>query len=154
MSKPFRTVLIATDFSPGGQSASRQLERLLAGVTRARVHVVHVLEPLYLAATPEPIWIDVERTRQPEARRELERVATQLQSRLGPTVGVRTHLLAGTAHDQICKLGAKLRADVIVVGTHGRTGLRHVLLGSVAERVVRHAARPVLTVPVRSGAGR
>ncbi len=54
--------------------------------------------------------------------------------------------IEGIAWDAICRLAADERSDLIVMGTHGRTGLRHALLGSVAERVVRHAPCPVLVV--------
>jgi nucleotide-binding universal stress UspA family protein len=55
-------------------------------------------------------------------------------------------LLDGAPHDQIPRAARRNRADLIVIGTHGRTGLSKVLLGSVAERVIRSATCPVLTV--------
>jgi len=68
--------------------------------------------------------------------------------RVDATVRTRTVLLTGTPHVEICRLANEVGADLIVTGTHGRTGIRHALIGSVAERVVRHAGRPVLTVPM------
>jgi nucleotide-binding universal stress UspA family protein len=58
-----------------------------------------------------------------------------------------TKIREGSAAVEITQRGRDMGADVIVVGTHGRTGLAHVVLGSVAERVVRRAPCPVLTVP-------
>ena len=58
----------------------------------------------------------------------------------------------GDPADAIVSEAAQLGADLIVMGTHGRTGLQHVLLGSVAEKVVRHASCPVLTIRLRSDA--
>jgi nucleotide-binding universal stress UspA family protein len=55
-------------------------------------------------------------------------------------------LLRGVAHKEIVRFSEENGADLVVMGTHGRTGLEHVLLGSVAERVVRMATMPVLTV--------
>jgi universal stress protein A len=148
MKKTYRTVLAPTDFSPGSRAAVQQLERLWPAGTHARVHLVHVLEPLGFAAPPAPIWIDYNLAREDDARRRLDRVAARLRQRLGPAVKVAMHVPVGVAHNEICRLAAKLRADLIVLGTHGRTGLTHVLVGSVAERVVRHARCPVLTVPL------
>jgi len=148
MKNAYRTVLAPTDFSPGSRAALQQLERLWPAGTRARVYLVHVLEPLGFAAPPAPIWIDYNLAREDDARRRLERVAARLRQRLGPAARVTLHVPTGVAHDEICRLAAKLRADLVVLGTHGRTGLTHVLLGSVAERVVRHARCPVLTVPL------
>lgn len=148
MKKPYRTVLAPTDFSPGSRAALQQLERLWPAGPHARVHLVHVLEPIAFAAPPAPIWIDYNLARENDTRRRLERVAARLRQRLGPTVRITLHVPTGVAHNEICRLAAKLRADLIVLGTHGRTGLTHVLVGSVAERVVRHARRPVLTVPL------
>ena len=58
----------------------------------------------------------------------------------------KTHTPRGRAFDQICQLAGKVDADLIVIGTRGNTGFKHVLLGSTAERVVRHAPCPVLVV--------
>ena len=59
---------------------------------------------------------------------------------------VETHAICGTAWDEIVRLAHRREADLIVMGTHGRSGLKHVLLGSVAENVVRHAPCSVLVV--------
>jgi nucleotide-binding universal stress UspA family protein len=62
-------------------------------------------------------------------------------------VKVEPHVVEGTAiSDAICDVAEKLDADLIVMGTHGRTGLAHVFLGSVAERTLRNACCPVLTL--------
>jgi nucleotide-binding universal stress UspA family protein len=61
-------------------------------------------------------------------------------------VPVETRMAHGTPYEEIVKAGKEMGADLIVIGTHGRTGMSHFLLGSVAERVVRSAPCPVLTV--------
>jgi nucleotide-binding universal stress UspA family protein len=64
-------------------------------------------------------------------------------------VAVEARMAHGTPYEEIVKAGKELGADLIVIGTHGRTGMSHFLLGSVAERVVRSAPCPVLTVHQR-----
>jgi nucleotide-binding universal stress UspA family protein len=71
-----------------------------------------------------------------------ELIASKNLGRLNPTAEVRI----GEAGAEIVAAAKELSADLLVVGTHGRTGLKHLLLGSVAEHVVRHAPCPVLTV--------
>jgi len=147
--RPFyRRVLVATDFSQGSRAALRELERLLPRSTPVRVDLVHVLEPLPFLVPPAPV-IGFERARALGAQRRLERLASQLRRRLGPAARVETHVADGPPHAEICRLAAERAADLVILGTHGRTGLRHALAGSVAERVVRHAQRPVLTIPIR-----
>ena len=62
---------------------------------------------------------------------------------------VQTELLPGLAVDEICAAAGEPDVDLIVTSTHGRTGLKHALIGSVAEHVVRYSDRPVLVVPSR-----
>jgi len=62
-------------------------------------------------------------------------------------IACETKIIDGGAVNEITRRGRAIDADLIVVGTHGRTGLAHALMGSVAERVVRRASCPVLTVP-------
>ncbi len=78
-----------------------------------------------------------------EARRILQEVA-DAGARAG--VSVETRMVTGIPFDDIVRIGADLPADLIIMGTHGRTGVSHLLLGSVAEKVVRRAPCPVLTV--------
>ena len=63
-----------------------------------------------------------------------------------PTLRVHGVVAKGVPFDQILRVAKRLRCDLIVLATHGRTGLRHVVMGSVAENVVRRASCPVLTV--------
>ena len=64
-------------------------------------------------------------------------------------VSVQTEILPGLAVDEICAAAGDREVDLIVTSTHGRTGVKHALIGSVAEHVVRYAGRPVLVVPSR-----
>ena len=65
-------------------------------------------------------------------------------------MAIQTHLLRGSTVQAILTFAKDVEADAIVMGTHGRTGLRHLLLGSVAEGVIRQASVPVTIVPPKS----
>ena len=80
-----------------------------------------------------------------EARGELERIAAVVR-REHPGLKVDTRAVAGVPFKQICRLADEENFQLIVIGTHGRTGLSHLLIGSTAERVVQHASCPVLSI--------
>lgn len=128
----FQTVVLATDFSPAARKAE-ELARELAGQAGATLHLVHVLP---LLSSPG------------EAA---QRLAT-LARALGPGLKGVTALLFGSAARTIVTYARDQRADLLVVGTHGRTGVSRVLMGSVAEAVARLAPCPVLTVPAEAAA--
>lgn len=152
MSRRARRIVIATDFSPGSAAALEAAGKFYAPDGGTRTHLVHVVEPTAFGPPP-PLWVDYDRARADDARARLEREAKRLRGRLDATARTETVLLTGTPHVEICRLADHVGADLIVTGTHGRTGVAHAVIGSVAERVVRHAGRPVLTVPLPS-AGR
>ena len=68
-----------------------------------------------------------------------------------PDLDISIHTLVGDATDTLLQESIKLQPDVLVIGTHGRTGLEHILLGSTAEYLIRHATVPVLVVPYTRG---
>ena len=72
-----------------------------------------------------------------------------IQTRIGEQVPVKVMLRRGVPFVEIIDSARKCKADLIVMGTHGRTGLRQMLIGSVAEKVMRHAPCPVMTVKHR-----
>jgi nucleotide-binding universal stress UspA family protein len=143
-------ILVPVDFSdPSLRALDYAIE--FSRRLKSRLIVLHVVEPVYypMAADMYGVGIDlgnvyeqIERA----ARTQLSRLAAKLRTR---RVEVRTLLSVGTAPQMIAQSAKKLKADLIIMSTHGRTGLSHVLMGSVAERVVRTAACPVLTVPGR-----
>jgi nucleotide-binding universal stress UspA family protein len=140
----FRRILVPTDFSPPSRHAlgvAIDLGRRFGSELR----LFHARElPAY--AFPDaglPITPTVLESLEASTRSDLARLADEV-SRAGLRCSIAT---AVGLHDQeICRHAAEWGADLIVMGTHGRTGLRHVLLGSVAEKVVRRAVCPVLTV--------
>ncbi len=147
--KPIKRILVATDFSDCSREA---VDYALSFAERvgAEVDIVHVVErPVYFevgVAHSLQLRHNVEqwlRELKQEAANRLEALVTEVRGRYP---GVRSALRDGTPVDEILKAARDMAADVIVIGTHGRTGLPHVLLGSVAERVVRGAECAVLTV--------
>lgn len=139
-----RHLIAATDFSEQSRDAVA-LAVDLAQRLDAKLTIVHVwqITPLVAIgaeyATGELIGPLIE-----AAREQLEAEAAPWKSML-PTL--TTDLRTGVAWDQIVEAARERKAGLIVMGTHGRTGLRRALLGSVAEKVVRLAPMPVLTTP-------
>jgi nucleotide-binding universal stress UspA family protein len=138
-------VLVATDFGPTSDAAlfyGRDLARLYG----ARLHVLHIIdnEPLF-SADVDPLAVS-------EAQRAGERAARSgLESLLTTADRLQLHARAvvRTSNDTaaaIVDYASDAGIDLIVMGTHGRTGLAHVVMGSVAEKVVRTARCPVLTI--------
>jgi nucleotide-binding universal stress UspA family protein len=127
-------ILFPTDFSPASEAAGR-IAREMALQAGARLHVLHVVPPVTDPSLPA------------------ERLARTAQS-LADGLRVETALLSGWAGRNIVDYAREKRIDLIVVGTHGHTGITHAILGSVAETVVRLAPCLVLTVPASILAGR
>lgn len=151
-----KRILYASDFSPASRSAFT-LARGLAKKLGARLILFHAYEsitPLMMAipmmpmagpasgAMVDKLWATARRA----GERGLERLAARAR-RDGLRVSKR--LEAGTPATAIVRAARKERAAMVVLGTHGRTGLPRLLLGSVAERVLRMAPCPVVTVPRR-----
>lgn len=140
-----RRILAPTDFSKGSGVALRYA-RDLAHRLGAELHVVHVYQvPVYAmpdgAMVAGPDYVTQVST---AAQQGLE---AEMKELAGGPVSVTSHLADGSPHVEISRMAEKLGCDLIVMGTHGRTGLKHLLIGSVAERVVRSSPVPVLTVP-------
>lgn len=86
--------------------------------------------------------------RQEDALQELEREAQRCRDEI-PGLLIDTRVAVGVPFKEICRLADEEQFGLIVIGTHGRTGLSHLLIGSTAERVVQHASCPVLSVKPR-----
>jgi nucleotide-binding universal stress UspA family protein len=138
-----RRILVATDFSPTAENAHSTAVKL-ARWLGSELHVLHVRVLL-----DDPHLEDEQKS---ELQRMIERTDDAKQEALGGRPGsddidVRTHLIRGlSASEVIVETCSDLHCDLIVMGTHGRRGLSHLLLGSVAEKVLRTAPVPVLTV--------
>lgn len=137
-------ILFATDFSEGAARAQAAAV-FLASTCQTHLEFLHVFE--YQPGTfPDYLIKDqvIDEIRAGISRQLDEEVTRAVGQ--GLIAGARQSL--GTASEQIIKTARELEADLIIVGTHGRTGLDHILLGSTAERVVKGAPCPVLTVRV------
>jgi nucleotide-binding universal stress UspA family protein len=149
-------VLVPIDFSPSARAALGYAT-FLAGKLGAVLNVLYVWEPpgyvgpdtlaLLPVAAGQPAW---EQTRT-EVMREVERFLGQAQPK-PKQLDVRVE--AGEPSDTILHVASDGGADLIVMGTHGRTGLTRLLIGSVAEAVIRRSTCPVLTVRVPAKASR
>jgi nucleotide-binding universal stress UspA family protein len=123
--RPVRALLLPTDFSDTSRAAAR-IARTYAAALAANVHVLHVAESGEHATTA---------VLGPEAEG------------FGPRIGVTTAVRFGDPAPAIVEYARTQGIDLIVMGTHGRTGVSRALLGSVTERVMRSAPCPVLAVP-------
>jgi universal stress protein A len=137
-------ILVPVDFSKGSEKAVEQAEALASAVG-ASLELFHAYQLPILAlpdstVTVSPTYVADLTDR---AQRELNRHRDLLLAR---GVQATTKLLEGNAADAIVQRAEALPAMMIVLGTHGRSGFRRFLLGSTAERVVRTATVPVLTV--------
>ncbi|OGL09840.1 MAG: hypothetical protein A3I14_19600 [Candidatus Rokubacteria bacterium RIFCSPLOWO2_02_FULL_73_56] len=145
----FRRVLHATDFSKASAPAfARALET--ARTSRARLALVHVLMPPAMFLEDSVLSARTLRELREQARRGAQdRLAPFLARARRRRVRAVAVVREGLPADEIVAEARRRRADLIVVGTHGRTGLRRFFLGSVAARVVTLARCPVLTVGAR-----
>ena len=145
-----RKILVPIDFSEGGQEALDYAAGLFA--QDGQIIILHVVEPLYYA-TPADLYGSAANLsvlldeQQRFAKQQLAKVAQRLAKR---GLQIKAVLETGLPYQTILDTAEKLKVDLIVMATHGRTGITHLLLGSVAEKVVRSARCPVLTV--RTGA--
>jgi nucleotide-binding universal stress UspA family protein len=146
-----RRILVPIDFS----AHSMQALDYAAGLSEpfgAQLAVLFVVEPIYYAvpdfagATAAMGGLLEEQKR--SGREQLRRLERRYEKR---GIALRALLQTGSPAQAIVDAAAQLKVDMIVMSTHGRTGVSHLLMGSVAERVVRTAACPVLTVHGRKG---
>ncbi len=140
-----RHILVPTDFSDGSRQAFETAVDMArdTGAQLTLFHVHHV---------PTSVFPDVILPMSPELLHDVEHSVDQVlehwcgEARQAGVATADWQTAFGATHVEICAAAERVDADLIVIGTHGHTGLSHVLLGSVAEKVVRKAPCPVLTV--------
>ena len=143
-----RTILVPVDFSTCSL-AGMEYAAFLARNLHATLRLFHVIYPYtnYVFVDRAGVRLSgLAEAMQETARQEMDALKQMDFLRDLP---VQTEILPGPAVDEICAAAGDPEVDLIVTSTHGRTGLKHALIGSVAEHVVRYAERPVLVVPSR-----
>ena len=144
MTPALTTIMVATDFSPTSKEAL-EYGRMLAERFGAPLHLVHVCEQPAMAAAWSEGYSLMLADLQEEVRKEAEQ---RLASMIAPgwKIPVTTEVLTGPPARRLVDAAREHGVSLMVMGTHGYSGLAHIVLGSVAERVVRTAPCPVLTV--------
>jgi nucleotide-binding universal stress UspA family protein len=144
-----RRILHPSDFSKASSAAfAKAIE--MAKSSRAQLLVVHVMSPI----VPLPsdgyvspkVYDDLAASTRASAQKQLAKLLARAKT---ARVRAKGFLLEGVAHEQIVRFAKSRRADLVVMGTHGRSGLAKLFLGSVAGRVVAAASCPVMTVKGR-----
>jgi nucleotide-binding universal stress UspA family protein len=141
---PYKRILCPVDFDQFSALALREAASLAldSGATVHLLHVVQITPSLDEGATGGLAVGGNYESRIEVARKELERMLTGIPSEIKREVIIEI----GRPEDLILDIQGKLGTDLVVMATHGRKGFRHLMLGSVAERVVRDSRAPVLTV--------
>jgi universal stress protein A len=146
-----RTILVPVDFSEASRSALAYASDF-AQALGARLDLLHVWEippyipPEAMVGVPGQTAQTLSRTAQAHAEHQMHVLASEARAAGAPID--QTRLEAGDPARTIVEIAGSGSYDLIVIGTHGRTGLGHLLMGSVAEKVLRRSSCPVLSVRV------
>ena len=134
-------LLVPIDFSPHAEKALHYAVALAARFG-SEITLVHIIEQLVYPGD----WLVPMLTTSEFPRETREKLENRLKAMADPfAAGTKRIVRIGRAWQEIVEIAREQAADLIVMGTHGYTGLRHVLLGSVAEKVLRHSPCPVLS---------
>ncbi len=141
-----KPIVFATDFSPASEPALKKAIEM-ARKEGAELIVAHVYEPpaslSHSGVADDFIEAELEQTVRTDVEKKLEHVLATVRAE---GVRVRGEILAGHAPKRLSELAEKSGAGLLVLGTHGRTGLKKLVIGSVASNVIATAPCPVLTV--------
>lgn len=140
-----RRILFATDFSEESQPA-QELACAFADQFRAELHLLHVVQETVLFTVAPDGMFEMPMCDVDDLRESAQKALESLLPAARPVSNVVCAARAGAPFVEIIGYAREQQIDLIVLGTHGRSGLEHVLLGSVAENVVRKACCPVMTV--------
>jgi nucleotide-binding universal stress UspA family protein len=143
--KPFDTILFAVDFSESSDHAFSYAYEM-AQKFSSRLVIIHVInEPVDLRGfyVPHISFDNLEKEIAEGAEKMMERFCAE---KLQNFANYEKSVVSGIPYEEIVRKAEAVKADLVVMGTHGRKGLDHMLFGSTAERVVRTAHCPVMTV--------
>jgi nucleotide-binding universal stress UspA family protein len=140
-------VLAALDASEAAHEVLRVAANFARMAPRGELHLVHVVEelPPPVSLVPPPVGLGITAGEiVASARAKMVELASEARGQFrGP---ISTRVAGGSASKEILQAAADLQADVVLVGTHGRSGVKRLMLGSVAEKVSRRASCPVVVV--------
>ena len=146
----FRTILFATDFSESSDHAFRYALSM-AKKFNARLVIVHVInEPVDLRGFYVP-HISFDKLEEEIEEGALKMMEKFCRTHIRDYDNYESFIMPGIPYEEIIKKGLESSADLIIMATHGRTGLDHVLFGSTAEKVVRKSPIPVMTIRKSEG---
>jgi len=144
LAKLFRNILCPIDFDANSPAALEFAARI-AQETGARICILHVV-PWTVAAVPIDASQVLAELKQSATKRLQQLAEEKLHKRIANEIVVTVATDPGA---EVVRIANELKADVVIMATHGRKGLSHLVLGSVAERVVRESPCPVLTLRAR-----
>jgi nucleotide-binding universal stress UspA family protein len=145
MTDNIELILVPTDFSPNSCEAFAWAA-LFARTYNAKILILHVLsehDADWLTSLPGNPW---ERVLEKEDVKMIENFKSCMMADFVESLQKETMVAVGSAHTKIVEVASEKGASMIIMATHGRSGLSHVLVGSVAEKVIREAPCPVLSV--------
>ena len=141
-----RRIMHPTDFSPASSAAYKRAVDLAKG-NSAELLIVHVMSPavpvMVDGYVSPKVYQDMERAARAYSNKHLNALVSRARQ---AGVRVKGLLLEGIPHERIARAARSKKADLVVIGTHGRTGFAKLFLGSVASRVLTVSPCPVLTV--------
>ena len=145
---PVKKILCPTDFSEPSIEALKVANELAQHFS-AELLIVHVINPIPIVSTPTgPMSFNVslyQKELEDSAKKSLQGIINKMVAKGLKVVPVVAY---GIAADEIVRIAEEQNIDLIVIATHGRTGFRHLISGSVTEKVVRIASHPVLTIRI------
>lgn len=142
---PVKRILVPVDFSDCGTFAVRYAATL-AGQVNASLILLHVASSLLAPPEMEYVELDLTKFRAEVEKHASAKLAALAQKEVPATVPASPLVRHGTPWEEITRVAKERKADLIVIGTHGHTGFKHMVMGSTAEKVVRYAGCPVLVV--------
>jgi nucleotide-binding universal stress UspA family protein len=144
----YKQLLVAVDFSDPSIKAL-QVALDIGKQLNARLHAVHFVPVRIMDMGMEGGVDFIEEVHQKELMEARLKLGKFIEDHAGADAGIEQHLRSGEPTVEVGRMAGEIGAGMIIIGTHGRTGLKHLLLGSVAESILKSAEVPVLCI--RSG---
>lgn len=142
---PVKQIVVPVDFSDCSVFALRYAANLAQQVG-ASIILAHAASSLIAPAEMEYVHLDLKKFRAEVEKHAAAKLTALAQKEIPATVHATPIVRHGTPWEEITKLAKDRKADLIIIGTHGYKGVRHMIMGSTAERVIRYAGCPVLVV--------